>query len=294
MGKSIEETLKDIYGSNVKVTGKSPVFGGDINESSLLALSNGTRVFIKENRSRDEDFFAAEAAGLKAIASTSTIDTAHVISFGSDAGKSYLMLEYIEKGTKTSSFWDTFGENLAKMHRADTSAFVSSGSFGFDSDDYIGATPQKNTPSSSWIEFFRTNRLEFQFKMADRYFDDSERSRILRLLDRLDDLLIEPEHPSLLHGDLWSGNFMVSKDSQPVLIDPAVYVGHAEADIAMTELFGGFSPAFYDSYKRENPFAGGYSDRRDLYNLYHILNHLNLFGSSYLSGVLRTVRYYAG
>ncbi len=290
----IEEAIKGKYGSSVVITGKSPVYGGDINDSSLLALSNGAKVFLKENRAKGENFFAAEAAGLRSIAATSAIDAAHVISSGTDNGKAYLLLEYIETGSKSITFWETFGRKLAMMHKADTTDFVSNGRFGFDTDNYIGATPQKNSAKESWIEFFRTMRLEVQFRMADKYFDSEDRKRISRLLDRLDDLLVEPDHASLLHGDLWGGNFMVSKDSQPVLIDPAVYVGHAEADIAMTELFGGFAPAFYDSYKSENPFAAGYADRRDIYNLYHILNHLNLFGGSYLSGVQRTVRRYAG
>ncbi len=286
---SIEEAIKDIYGSSVSITGKRPVYGGDINDSSLLALSNGEKVFLKENHDKGDDFFAAEAAGLRAIEATGTIDAAHVITYGTD----YLLLEYIETGSKNSSFWEAFGRGLAAMHRSDTSAFVSDGRFGFDTDNYIGASRQLNKACDTWIDFFRTMRLEVQFKMADRYFDDTDRKRISKLLDRLDDLLIEPAHPSLLHGDLWGGNFMVSKDSQPLLIDPAVYVGCAEADIAMTELFGGFAPAFYESYKKENPFEAGYTDRRDLYNLYHILNHLNLFGGSYLSGVLRTIRRFA-
>lgn len=286
---SIEEAIKDIYGSSVSITGKSPVYGGDINDSSLLALSNGEKVFLKENHGKGDDFFAAEATGLRAIEATGTIDAAHVITYGTD----YLLLEYIETGSKSSSFWEAFGRGLAAMHKAGTSGFVSGGRFGFDKDNYIGASRQLNKSGDTWIGFFRSMRLEVQFKMADRYFDDADRKRISHLLERLDDLLIEPAHPSLLHGDLWGGNFMVSKDSMPVLIDPAVYVGCAEADIAMTELFGGFAPAFYDSYRRENPFEPGYSDRRDLYNLYHILNHLNLFGGSYLSGVLRTLRHFS-
>ena len=285
----IEEAIKDIYGSSVGITGKRPVYGGDINDSSMLTLSDGRKVFLKENHGKESDFFAAEAAGLRSIDATGTVDAAHVIAHGGD----YLLLEYIETGSKSTSFWETFGRKLAAMHKADTSAFVSVGRFGFDTDNYIGASRQFNNACDTWIDFFRTMRLEVQFKMADRYFDDTDRMRISKFLDRLDDLLIEPARPSLLHGDLWGGNFMVSRDSQPVLIDPAVYVGHAEADIAMTELFGGFAPVFYDSYKTENPFEPGYADRRDIYNLYHILNHVNLFGSSYLPGAVRTLRRFA-
>ena len=128
--------------------------------------------------------------------------------------------------------------------------------------------------------------------MAEQYFEASERRMINNLLERLDTLLIEPEYPSLLHGDLWSGNFMTGDDGKAWLIDPAVYVGHAEADIAMTELFGGFSEEFYSAYRETAPMQAGYEDRRDLYNLYQLLNHLNMFGGSYLSSVRRIVRRY--
>lgn len=135
------------------------------------------------------------------------------------------------------------------------------------------------------MEFFRDCRLEPQFQDAARYFDREDRKRIIRFLDHLDEILVEPEHPSLLHGDLWGGNVIAGNDGRAWLIDPAVYVGHAEADLAMTELFGGFPPAFYDAYKEVAPLRPGYERRRDVYNLYHILNHLNLFGRMYLPEV---------
>lgn len=294
MSRSIPEALYNIYGSDVTIVEQTPVYGGDINESCLLFLSNGERVFIKKNSGKPADFFAAEADGLRAMESTGTIGTAHVLDTGRDGDSLFLILEYIEKGHKPPGFFESFGRQLAEMHRADTAAYVSGGQFGFLSDNYIGATRQINSPCDTWIEFFRTRRLEVQFRMAWEYFDEPDRSRVGVLLDRLEDLLVEPEHPSLVHGDLWGGNYMVGVNGEPILIDPAVYVGHAEVDIAMTELFGGFSPGFYDAYKAGNPFESGYSDRRELYNLYHMLNHLNLFGGAYLGGVLRTVRRYAG
>lgn len=292
MSRSVAEAVKEIFGSDVTVTGHTPVYGGDINESGLLTLSNGERVFIKRNSGKPDDFFTAEADGLKAIADTDTIRVPGVLGSGSDSGELFLLLEYIEKGYKTPDFFNVFGRQLADMHHADTSKYVQGGVYGFLTDNYIGATRQINTPAGSWIDFYRNSRLEVQFRMALDYFDETDRKRIRQLLDRLNDLLIEPEHPSLIHGDLWGGNFMVGNAGEPMLIDPAVYVGHAEADIAMTELFGGYAPEFYDTYKAENPFEPGYADRRDLYNLYHLLNHLNLFGGSYLGGVLRTVRRY--
>lgn len=294
MSRSVAESIKNIYGPDVTVVGQTHVYGGDISESYLYSLSNGERVFIKKNSGKPADFFTAEAEGLKAMEATGTIRTAHVLDTGREGDSLFLILEYVENGFKTSGFFEKFGRQLADMHRADTSAYVSDGRFGFLADNYIGATRQINSPCDTWIEFFRTRRLEVQFRMAWDCFDESDRSRIGKLLDRLDDLLTEPEHPSLIHGDLWGGNFMVGENGEPVLIDPAVYVGHAEADIAMTELFGGFASDFYEAYKAEYPFAPGYSDRRDIYNLYHLLNHLNLFGGAYLGGVLRIVRRYTG
>ncbi len=286
MNQTLEETIKEIYGSSVTVTDRQAAYGGDINASSLLILSDGSKVFLKENSGKPADFFTAEEEGLKAIAATGAIPCAHVIGSGRDGNTSFLLLEYIESGNRKRSFFETLGRELAQMHMADTSAFLRGGKYGFHCDNYIGATRQINTPGGTWIDFFRTNRLEVQFRMAWDYFDPRTRSRIGSLLDRLDHFLIEPVRPSLLHGDLWGGNFMVGSEGDPVLIDPAVYVGNAEADIAMTELFGGFSPFFYDAYRSVFPFEPGYAERKELYNLYHLLNHLNLFGTSYLGSVV--------
>ena len=292
MDRFITQSIREIFGNKVYVSDYSPVPGGDINEAYLLELSNGERVFLKRNYTKGEDFFKAEAGGLAAIASTNTIDTAKVLATGYDGRSSYMLLEYIEKGSRQGKFWEIFGKRLARMHRADTSAILSGNRFGLPENNYIGGGIQNNKPSKSWIDFFRTMRLEVQFKTAWDFFDEGDRRRITKLLDWLDKWLIEPPFPSLLHGDLWNGNFMAAKNGRPVLIDPAVYVGHFEADIAMTELFGGFAGAFYDAYRDENIISDGYEDRRDLYNLYHLLNHLNLFGGSYLTSVMRTVRKY--
>ena len=178
------------------------------------------------------------------------------------------------------------------MHMADTASFVSDGKYGLNCDNYIGAGRQKNTSKRSWIEFFSECRLRPQFELAAGYFDSRTVKMANRLLDRLDRFLFEPEKPALLHGDLWSGNFMSDEKGRPVLIDPAVYVGCSEADIAMTELFGGFARRFYESYFEAMGTVPGYQDRRDLYNLYHLTNHLNLFGRAYLSTVIQTIEKY--
>lgn len=286
---SLREALLCLFDTDVKSV--NPIAGGDINDAYELILTNGERVFMKSNRRSDASFFTAEVEGLAAIADTGAIGTPQVLGCGTDNGRAFLLLSFVSSTSRVPDYWEVFGRQLARMHSADTSGHVTG--YGFKSDNYIGCSRQINTPHSEWIRFFRDCRLSPQFRMADRYFDAAERKRINRLLDRLDTLLIEPEHPSLLHGDLWSGNFMTGADGKAWLIDPAVYVGHAEADIAMTELFGGFSAAFYSAYREAAPMQAGYEDRRDLYHLYQLLNHLNMFGGSYLSSVSRIVKRYA-
>ncbi len=287
---SVEDALRKLFDAEIKSTDR--VYGGDINNAFALELTNGERVFMKSNQTAGPGFFMAEALGLAAISASGTIRTPRVLGCGTDRGKAFLLLEYIAEGRPAPDFWETFGRQLAAMHRADTHDLAGDKTFGFRNDNYIGHTEQINTPCDGWIQFFRDYRLAPQFKMAERYFNASDQKRITRLLDRLDTLMVEPEHPSLLHGDLWSGNYMTDSSGKALLIDPAVYVGHAEADIAMTELFVGFNKKFYAAYREAAPMQPGYEDRRDLYNLYQLLNHLNMFGGSYLREVNRIVRRY--
>lgn len=292
---SIDQALTSLFGYGVKISRTDRVFGGDINESYRLKLTDGTELFMKTNAIGNASFFTAEATGLDAIARTGSIRTPRILCSGTEMGKrgySFLLMEFINEKSRVKDYWEIFAQELAAMHQADTSDFVINGKYGFVQDNYIGAGHQKNTAHENWTDFFRDCRLEPQFHRASDYFDTADKKRITHLLDHLDDILVEPEHPSLLHGDLWSGNFITGSDGKAWLIDPAVYVGHAEADLAMTELFGGFSHAFYDAYRTSFPMQPGYHRRRDLYNLYHMLNHLNLFGSSYLSSVKRIVREY--
>ncbi|MBP5383464.1 MAG: fructosamine kinase family protein [Lachnospiraceae bacterium] len=290
---TINRIIREQYGADVNITRREPVFGGDINRTCRLQLSDGRAVFMKENQGKAADFFTAEAEGLRAIASTGQIGTIDVIGTGEENSVAFLLLSYVDGAKRIPDFWEVFGSELANMHLADPSAFVPGGSFGFTINNFIGATRQINTPCNTWIDFYRQYRLEVQFHMASSYFDREQKIRINHLLDRLDRFLVEPKQPSLLHGDLWSGNFMVGNEGKAILIDPAVYVGHPEADLAMTELFGGFREAFYTSYQEKNPLQPGYADRRDLYNLYQLLNHLNLFGGSYYGSVMRIVDHYA-
>ena len=286
--------LKKIHGSDITIQNRIRVSGGDINDACILSLSNGQEVFMKSNRISHADFFVTEAEGLRAIASTATLRVPQVLAHGIDEneGFAFLLMEVVTGAPQQRDFWETFGHGLATMHLADTAAFVDGGRYGFTQDNYIGAGAQRNTPADSWITFFREHRLRPQMERAAHYFDAHLRKKCESLLERLDEALTEPVRPSLLHGDLWGGNFMTGPDGQAWLIDPAAYVGHAEADLAMTELFGGFHPRFYAAYEEVNPLQEGYDKRRDIYNLYHLLNHLNLFGSGYLGSVARIMERY--
>ncbi|MBQ9156404.1 MAG: fructosamine kinase family protein [Eubacterium sp.] len=282
------------FGPEAAVSGLRPVSGGDINDAYLVSLSDGRQFFLKENSRQNADFFRAEVQGLKAIRETNVIRVPEVIDTGIISGRSYMLMEYLPGAKKITGYWERFGRELAAMHRAPAIQITPGGKYGFTEDNYIGAGEQTNTIKSSWIEFFRDCRLAVQFRRAVVYLDSSDRNKAIHLMDHLEDYLCEPKYPSLLHGDLWSGNFVTGPDGCACLIDPAVYVGHAEADLAMTELFGGFSSIFYDSYREANGIEAGYEDRRDLYNLYHLLNHLNLFGGGYYGSVMRIVRRYTG
>lgn len=291
---SLKSALCALFGEGTEIEGIGRISGGDINEAYGLTLNNGKCIFMKSNAKENLPLFTAEAAGLHAIARTKAVGTPHILGLGTDeerGGYSFLLLEFIRGKSRNRKYWEDFAGQLAGMHRAATDGLVSGGTYGFDRDNYIGRRRQINTGSDSWISFFRGCRLEPQFQDAARYFDREDRRKIGRFLDHLDEILVEPEYPSLLHGDLWSGNVITGNDGKAWLIDPAVYVGHAEADLAMTELFGGFPPAFYDTYQEAAPLQPGYEHRRDVYNLYHLLNHLNMFGRMYLPEVKRIVNH---
>ena len=282
----LDDTLQSAFGAALMRA--VPVSGGDINAACRLTLTDGTRVFMKSNATASPAFFRAEADGLEAIRQTGAIGVPGVIAQGEDARfGAYLLLEWIEAARQASDYWERFGRSLAAMHAARTPT-----GFGWRRDNYIGASEQVNAKRDSWVAFFRDCRLEPQFRRAGHWFDAAGRKRIAHLLDHLGDYLVEPARPALLHGDLWSGNFITGSDGQAWLIDPAVYVGHRETDLAMTELFGGFHERFYAAYREVVPLEPGYARRRDLYNLYHLLNHLNLFGGGYLSSVMAIIRQY--
>ena len=270
--------------SNVQACG-----GGCINQSARVTIGS-KHVFLKFNTGVEEDFFNAEAIGLNALRNTETIKVPEVYLVGSESPEhpAYLVLETLIESPANSQTAVKFGEDLAALHRN------SRAHYGFPKDNYIGSTKQRNTEHSHWIKFFRDCRLKTQFDWVcqDNSVDSSFKNNFETLLNRLDTILIPGEAPALIHGDLWSGNSMTVQGGRTAIFDPAAYYGHREADLAMTELFGRHPQSFYDAYDHAYPLEPGYGERRDLYNLYHMLNHWNLFGSSYRGSCERIIRSY--
>jgi fructosamine-3-kinase len=249
--------------------------GGCINQSYLLS-DGQQRYFVKLNRPQTAPMFKAEAAGLREIAATQTITVPTVICTGTTDQHAYLALSYLDLADRSSPAWEKLGAELAALHR-----FNPGQQFGWHSDNTIGSTPQLNTWSGSWIEFFATQRLGYQFQLATTGGGRFPAKQ--QLLAKLPEILNHQPKPSIVHGDLWSGNAGFTSSGVPVIFDPATYWGDREVDLAMTELFGGFPRAFYAGYEAVYPLVAGYERRKLVYNLYHLLNHYNLFGGSYES-----------
>ena len=266
----------------------SSLSGGSINDARLLELEDGRRFFVKSQPGGGSDVFEREAEGLEALRrATASIDGLYVpavIGHGEADGRSFLVLEAIETGRGSASLHVDFGRALADMHRVETHWDSAIERYGFAHDNYLGATPQPNAWNDDWVDFWRQHRLGDQLERARRA---GLADRILdrlgdRLLDRLAEFLPSQPEASLLHGDLWSGNYLVDARGRAVLIDPAAYYGHREAEIAMTRLFGGFPSDFERGYQEAWPFEPGSGERLLIYELHHLLNHLNLFGRGYL------------
>ena len=283
--ESLLEAIRSIYPYDPLESRSRFGGGGCINNTHTIILKSGRILFLKENSHSPEGMFREEAVGLEVLSKKFSLKVPAPLAVGKDGKIAFLILENIVSHPPVKHFWTDFGRALARMHKAGGSNL-----FGFNSDNYIGSTRQINDKSDKWGQFFAEKRLMFQVELARSrgLADKSISDGVENICSRIDSLLSEPEHASLLHGDLWSGNYMIGEDGRAVLIDPAVYYGHREADLAMTELFGGFNSSFYSAYNEEYPLDKGYSSRRDLYNLYHMLNHLNLFGSSY-SGSVRSI-----
>ncbi len=272
--EAIADHISQARGRGLRLEAPRPVGGGCINAAYVVA-SEGERFFVKTNAASGVEMFEAEAQGLQEIASSGAVRAPCPICWGGTGEGAYLVLEYLDLGGRGGG--ERLGEKLAGMHRHTRSCF------GWHRDNTIGSTPQINTESADWVAFWRDQRLGFQLDLAARNgYGGRLQHKGERLLADIGALFAGySPRPSLLHGDLWSGNYAVDRAGEPVIFDPAVYYGDREADLAMTELFGGFAAGFYAAYRDAWPLDPGYEVRKVLYNLYHILNHLNLFGGGY-------------
>lgn len=269
----------------------SRLSGGDINEAFALDLEDGQRVFLKTNASAPRAMFPAEARGLRFLSDARALRIPDVLAhceLEDSETPGFLLLEFIRSARPRARFDEELGRGLAALHRAGAP------SFGLAEPNFIGRLPQRNYPHETWAEFYRVERLEPMLELADKtrrsssaLHDDFE-----RLFLKLPELVGEDEPPARLHGDLWGGNLHTDEHGAPCLIDPAVYGGHREVDLAMMRLFGGFSERVFASYAESFPLSAGHAERVALHQLYPLLVHLNLFGGSYTSSIRRALAQY--
>ena len=278
--ETISADIAAATGQQAKLSGQESTGGGCINQTMRVRYGDDS-YFVKLNTASRADMFAAEALGLRELQDSHTLRVPEAVCWGDDGESAYLVLEDLQLGGRDDLA--ALGEGLAAMHR------VTRERFGWDTDNTIGSTLQINTSEHDWVDFWRTQRLQFQLQLAAQNGHGGRlQSQGEKLLDAFPALFADYSPPaSLLHGDLWSGNYAFNRSGEPVIYDPAVYYGDREADLAMTELFGGFGADFYATYRANYPLDAGYGARKTLYNLYHILNHLNIFGEGYRSQAYR-------
>jgi len=284
--KTIIAKVEDWAGQ--KVLSSKSIGGGCISKAEFLSFEDGSTCFMKTAHSAP-DVFEKEAKGLQELRKAGCIRVPDVLYFDQDC----LLLEHIKQGRQSYDFFSIFGRQLARLHQYGALRF------GFPQDNYLGSTPQINcanqVEAKNWCDFYYNKRLLYQYKLAEEkgLIGPELKNGFILLEHRIEEILEgSEEKPALLHGDLWSGNFLCDSKSQPCLIDPAVYYGHREAELAMTRLFGGFDQNFYSSYQKTYPLPEGYDHRQNIYMLYHVLNHLNLFGNNYYGQAVKLLWYY--
>ncbi len=283
----LESILFEAVGQEIRVNGYELLSGGNINTALRIQSDKGP-FFVKWNEQAESEMFVCEAKGLQLLQNTGPIRIPEVFGCGQKAQKAYLLLEYIPLARPRKHYWQQLGQQLSILH-AHTNAF-----FGLEYDNYLGHLRQSNEPFNNGIDFFIERRLKVQAGLAyyNGLLPQRQYEQFFSLYEKLPTLLPD-EKPSLLHGDLWSGNVLVDHNGEPCLIDPAVYYGLREAELAFTRLFGGFAEAFYQSYQEAMPINPGFAERIELYNLYPLLVHLNLFGSGYLPGIEKVLKKYS-
>ncbi len=300
MWDKISAHISEVTGDKFAIDNRRSVSGGCINQGYAISSISGT-YFAKINQASQVTMFEAEARGLQEMRKTQTIRVPELICWGTEGNSAYIVLEWLDLGRGGDSAWAEMGRKLAEMHKftplspgagtgapplqrggEEVNSGLLRGVFGWDINNTIGSTMQINNWMGNWAEFWAEHRIGYQLKLAKSrggHFPQEE--RLLKLIPEL--LAGYQPQPSLVHGDLWGGNAGVTSAGEPVIFDPATYFGDREVDLAMTELFGGFPAQFYRGYNQVWPLDSGYERRKTLYNLYHILNHFNLFGGSYAS-----------
>ena len=285
----LESTLETIIsrktGTSCQIISTSSISGGSINQAKKLHTNCGDFFLKLNSASRFPDMFKAEAKGLDLLRAADELFIPEVLAFGEENGEQYLLMDYIEPKRTIPNFWEDFGRSLARLHKH-TNPY-----FGLDYNNYIGSLPQANDQKESWADFFIEMRLRSQITLARNYglLNQNHTAHFEKLFKEIPNIF-PAEPPSLIHGDLWSGNYMISPEGKACIMDPAVYYGHREMDLGMSQLFGGFQQEFYTYYNEEYPLENGWEERLEICNLYPLLVHVNLFGGGYVSQVECIIR----
>ncbi len=288
INKSIVEAFQQLTGESVAVAAFQPTSGSSLFSTGIVQLCDHRQYFVKHTSADSAEILHSEWWGLDALAATGAIRVPDTIGVCSVGDRVLLIMERISSTRITTNCWTNFGHDLATLH-----AFPVTESFGLERDNFVGRTPQPNSILQDWPRFYRERRIAFQLRLAERNGWTGDLQKLgSRFLDRLDSLI--PSHPraALIHGDLWNGNFMCGNCDEIIIIDPAVYRADREAEFGMLTLFGSCPQRFFDAYQAVFPLESGWRERLPLYQLYHLLNHLNLFGVSYLESCVEILRRY--